>query len=108
MWVGAATGLAKQRAAQAAADTVATDPDVQNYTPAEQSSVKSLVLNGTPLAEAKSQIASERMTAAKTGGALGAQAAATSAALRACPARTPRRRRWRVRRRSLILPQPRS
>jgi hypothetical protein len=80
MWVGAATGLAKQRAADAASQAVATDPDVQNYTPAEQASVKSLVLNGTSLADAKSQVATERLTAAKTTGALGARDAAKSAA----------------------------
>jgi hypothetical protein len=78
-WVAATTGLAKQRAAQAAADTVSTDSEVRGYTPAEQASIKSLVLNGTSLADAKSQVATERLTSAKTGAALGAQGAVTSA-----------------------------
>ena len=79
-WVSAATGLTKFRAAQAASDAIATDPDVQGYTPAEQASVHSLVLNGTSLADAKTQVANERLTSAKTGAALDAGTAASSAA----------------------------
>ena len=78
-WMTATTGLSKFRAAQAASDAVSTDPDVSGYTPAEQSSVRSLVLNGTSLADAKTQVATERLTSAKTSGALGAQSAVTGA-----------------------------
>ena len=78
-WMTAATGLTKFRTAQAASDAVATDPDVQGYTPAEQASVRSQVLNGISLADAKSQVATERLTSAKTSGALGAQSAVTGA-----------------------------
>ena len=77
-WMTATTGLAKFRAAQAASDAVATDPDVQGYTPAEQSSVKSLVLNGTSLADAKSQVATERANANKTSQTLAATDAAAT------------------------------
>ena len=78
-WVSAATGLVKQRAAQAAADAVDTDPDVQGYTPAEQASVTSQVLNGVSLADAKSQVANERLTTVKTNRGIAAGDAAQSA-----------------------------
>ena len=79
-WVPSTTGLAKQRAAQAASDAVSSDPDVQGYTPAERASVQSLVLNGTSLADAKSQVANERLTAAKSSRGITAGDAAASAA----------------------------
>jgi hypothetical protein len=79
-WVSAATGLVKQRAAQAAADAVDTDPDMQSATPAERASVKEIVLNGTSLADAKSQIANERLTSAKTTRGIAGSDAAASAA----------------------------
>ena len=79
-WVSSTTGLAKQRAAQAASDAVSSDPDVQGYTPAERASVQSLVLNGTSLADAKTQVANERLTAAKSSRGITAGDAAASAA----------------------------
>ena len=77
-WVTATTGLAKQRAAQAASDAVVSDPEVQSFSPAEQASVQSLVLNGTSLADAKSQVATERANANKTNATITATGAATS------------------------------
>ena len=79
-WAEGVTSIGKYRANQTASDAVNSDPDVQGYTPAEQSSVKALVLGGTSLADAKSQVANERLTAGKTSAALGAADAASTAA----------------------------
>jgi hypothetical protein len=79
-WAEGVTSIGKYRANQTASDAVSADPDVQGYTPAEQSSVKALVLGGTSLADAKSQVANERLTAGKTSAALGAADAAATAA----------------------------
>ena len=86
-WAEGVTAIGKYRANQTASDAVSADPDVSTYTPAEQSSVKALVPGGTSLADAKSQIANERLTAGKTSAVLGgADAAATAAAQPGAPA----------------------
>jgi hypothetical protein len=79
-WAEGVTAIGKFRANQTASAAVDSDPDVQGYSPAEQSSIKALVLNGTSLADAKSQIANERLTAGKTSAALNAADAASTAA----------------------------
>ena len=79
-WVGATTGLAKQRAAQAVSDAIDTDPEMQNWDPADKLAAKQAAIGGTPLPDIKKGHSDAGFTITKNNAITGAAATARKTA----------------------------